>query len=60
MENKYKSRTLYLTAYCLALLTVALFTKYISGQEAITGITIVLGVWAGQDAYKKKHTGDAS
>jgi hypothetical protein len=52
--DKYKSRTLYITAYCLILITIGLFTKFLNGAETISGITIVLGVWAGTDAYNKR------
>lgn len=60
MNSKYRSRTFGLTIFCLLLITVGLFTDKMSDANAISGITIVLGIWSGTDAYKKKHTGGSS
>jgi uncharacterized membrane protein YiaA len=54
-ESKYKSRKFYLTIVSMAVVTVGLFTKFLSGSEFIAGLTISLGVYASANVFEGKH-----
>jgi hypothetical protein len=54
-ESKYKSRKFYLTIFSLLIVTTGLFTRFLSGAEFISGLTISLAIYAGANVYEAKH-----
>lgn len=57
MESKYRSRKFYLTIASMIIVTVGLFTTFLTGSEFIAGLTISLGVYASANVVEGRNKG---